>query len=150
VICRQTAASDRPRPWWTFRRFGLSECSWATARSPTRSRKISEIGGPAHGRLSLHEQPDLFEHETQIIDSRPGAVRLARSALHPGGGGQESDRAILEYGGGQCRIIDVRDEDGLYWHMLDSEALVPTGAARVKVDAVDGPSSLSCIRPRTS
>jgi Ser-tRNA(Ala) deacylase AlaX len=42
-----------------------------------------------------HEQPDLFEHETQIIDSRPGAVRLARSALHPGGGGQESDRAIL-------------------------------------------------------
>jgi len=82
-----------------------------------------------------HEQPDLFEHETQIIDSRPGAVRLARSALHPGGGGQESDHAILEYGGGQCRIIDVRDEDGLYWHMLDSEALVPTGAARVKVDA---------------
>ena len=50
-----------------------------------------------------HEQPDLFEHETQIIDSRPGAARLARSALHPGGGGQESDHAILEYGGAGSR-----------------------------------------------
>ena len=35
-----------------------------------------------------HEQPDLLEFETSVIASRPGAVVLGRTALHPGGGGQ--------------------------------------------------------------
>ena len=34
-----------------------------------------------------HEQPDLLEFDTSVIASRPGAVVLGRSALHPGGGG---------------------------------------------------------------
>jgi len=82
-----------------------------------------------------HEQPDLLEHDTRIIDGRPGAVLLARSALHPGGGGQESDRAILEHAGGQYRIVGVRQEGGLYWHLLDTEAVLEPGSAWVQVDA---------------
>ncbi len=47
-----------------------------------------------------HQEPDLLEHDTEIVATRPGAVLLARSALHPGGGGQESDHATLRHAGG--------------------------------------------------
>jgi misacylated tRNA(Ala) deacylase len=82
-----------------------------------------------------HEQPNLLEHDTQIIDSRPGAVLLSRSALHPGGGGQEADQATLEHAGGRCRILDVTQEGALYWHVLDADLLIETGAAHVSVNA---------------
>jgi len=44
-----------------------------------------------------HEQPELLEFETEVVESRPGGIVLARSALHPGGGGQVSDQATLTY-----------------------------------------------------
>ena len=34
-----------------------------------------------------HGDPDILVFETEIVDSRPGAVVLERSWLHPGGGG---------------------------------------------------------------
>jgi misacylated tRNA(Ala) deacylase len=66
-----------------------------------------------------HEQPDLYEFETEVLDMRPGAVVLARSALHPGGGGQVSDQAVLTHSGGTVRIVSVSLENGRYWHLLD-------------------------------
>ncbi len=81
-----------------------------------------------------HEQPDLLDFETEIIDSRPGAVCLARSALHPGGGGQVSDRATLEYQGGKIEIVSVEAEGDCYWHRLDTIAELH-GPVRVQIDA---------------
>lgn len=80
-----------------------------------------------------HEQPDLYDFETEIIDARPGAVRLARSALHPGGGGQVSDIATMETTGGIARLVNVIEEHGLYWHQIDSN-LVLSGQVMVHVD----------------
>jgi misacylated tRNA(Ala) deacylase len=82
-----------------------------------------------------HEEPELLEHEAEIVATRPGAVVLSRSALHPGGGGQESDHANLRYAGGDCRIVNVRLDDGQYWHMLDTELVLQPGPVQVVIDA---------------
>ena len=67
-----------------------------------------------------HEQPDLLEFETFVVDARPGAVVLARSALHPGGGGQVSDVGTLSHAGGIARITGISVEEGRHWHLLDA------------------------------
>ena len=81
-----------------------------------------------------HEQPDVLEFDTEVLDSRPGAVVLARSLLHPGGGGQVSDRAELRFATGLARIVDVSLESGRYWHVLDSPTEV-SGTVHVSIDA---------------
>lgn len=64
-----------------------------------------------------HEHHELLEHETDIVGARPGAVLLSRSALHPGGGGQESDEGLLEDGLGKI------NGDGSSIHL----GLLPSG-----------------------
>lgn len=81
-----------------------------------------------------HEHPDLLDFETEVIDARPGAVVLARSALHPGGGGQVADRATLTHANGVVRIVDVSLEGGRYWHVLD-QPLHLEGSVWVSIDA---------------
>ena len=81
-----------------------------------------------------HEQPELLEFETEVVDARPGAIVLARSALHPGGGGQVSDQAGIEFAGGRARITGVAVEDGRWWHLLD-QPLEVAGAVSVRIDA---------------
>lgn len=81
-----------------------------------------------------HERPDLLDFETEIVDSRPGAVVLARSALHPGGGGQVADRAKLMHRGGEAWIVDVSLEGGRYWHVLD-QSIELHGPVAVSIDA---------------
>ena len=80
-----------------------------------------------------HERPDLLEFDTEIVDSRPGAVVLARSALHPGGGGQVADRARLMHRDGVAQIVDVSLERGRYWHVLDSNVELH-GEVAVSID----------------
>lgn len=82
-----------------------------------------------------HEQPDLLDFETTVLASRPGAVVLGRSALHPGGGGQVCDTATLTHAQGALRITGVVAEGDLLWHLLD-EPLELTGDVHVAVDAV--------------
>ena len=81
-----------------------------------------------------HERPDLLDFETEIVASRPGAVVLARSALHPGGGGQVPDLARLMHRDGEARIVDVSLERGRYWHVLDSAVELPAGPVAVSID----------------
>jgi misacylated tRNA(Ala) deacylase len=81
-----------------------------------------------------HEHPDVLEFDTEVIDSRPGAIVLARSLLHPGGGGQVSDRAQLHFATGAAGIVDVSLEAGRYWHVLDLPVEVG-GAVHVVIDA---------------
>ncbi|PTB20977.1 alanyl-tRNA editing protein [Trinickia symbiotica] len=81
-----------------------------------------------------HDEPDLLEFETAIVDARPGAVVLSISALHPGGGGQVCDTATLTHTHGKARITDVLHEGGLYWHVLD-QPLELSGKVHVAIDA---------------
>lgn len=104
-----------------------------TERSPECNRKLA-LEPPTLTIYLCHEQPDLFEHDTRIVAARPGAVLLERSALHPGGGGQESDQALLEHGSGSMRIVSVQEEAGGWWHRLDEDLSLETGPARVRID----------------
>lgn len=83
-----------------------------------------------------HEQPDLLEFETTIVDARPGAVLLARSALHPGGGGQVCDAATLAHADGKVRISGVSVEGDAFWHLLDAPVELPRErCVHVSIDA---------------
>jgi misacylated tRNA(Ala) deacylase len=89
---------------------------------------------PAMPHYLCHEQPDLLEFETSVVDARPGAVLLARSALHPGGGGQVCDTATLKHAHGVAQIIGISPEGGRYWHVLDTP-LELAGEVHVSIDA---------------
>ncbi|MET0325387.1 MAG: alanyl-tRNA editing protein [Ilumatobacteraceae bacterium] len=81
-------------------------------------------------------QPDLHEHAAVVVDAEPGRVRLDRSALHPGGGGQVSDTGWLEHPGGVVAIAGVETVDGVVWHVLAEPAtLVGATDVVVRVDA---------------
>ncbi len=82
-----------------------------------------------------HEQPDLYEHDATVVDSRPGAVVLSRSAFHPGGGGQVSDAGAIEHADGTAVVTHVEPDGDVWWHVLDDPALELTGDVQVRVDA---------------
>jgi misacylated tRNA(Ala) deacylase len=82
-----------------------------------------------------HTEPDLYVHEAEVIDVRPGAVALSRSAFHPGGGGQVSDTGTIEWANGTTAVIRVDIEGDTWWHVLDDEAAIPTDTVQVSIDA---------------
>jgi misacylated tRNA(Ala) deacylase len=81
-----------------------------------------------------HEQPDLLEFDAEIVGAREGGVLLSRSALHPGGGGQVSDRAVLRHAGGSVRIVDVLREGEQHWHVLEAPLRLG-GRVTIAIDA---------------
>jgi misacylated tRNA(Ala) deacylase len=81
-----------------------------------------------------HEHPDLLDFEASIINARPGAILLSRSALHPGGGGQVCDTATIAHTHGIAQIISISVEDGHYWHILDAP-LELAGNVQINIDA---------------
>lgn len=90
--------------------------------------------------LWCHEAPDLLEFETEIVATRPGAIALARSAFHPGGGGQVGDRGVVEWLGGSGVVSHVQVEPGNdgdhWWHVLEGapDLEVPLGTVAVRID----------------
>lgn len=87
-----------------------------------------------------HEFPELLEHDASVVDAVPGRVRVDRSALHPGGGGQVSDAGWIEYGGGVVPIVGVEsvttaEGEHQAWHLLGDETVELSGAVLVRVDA---------------
>lgn len=82
-----------------------------------------------------HLEPDLHVHDAMVVDVRPGAVALNRSAFHPGGGGQVSDRGSIEWGGGRAEVTHVEVDGDTWWHVLGEGAAVPEGAVQLTVDA---------------
>jgi misacylated tRNA(Ala) deacylase len=81
-----------------------------------------------------HEHPDVLVFEANVVDSQPGRVALDRSLLHPGGGGQVSDRAKMTFRDGDACIVNVVHEGGRYWHVLDRPIII-TGESRIEIDA---------------
>jgi len=82
-----------------------------------------------------HEQPDLYDHDAQVVDSRPGAVVLSRSAFHPGGGGQVSDVGTIETARGVIGVTHIEVDGDTWWHVLDDPTAVVDGDVVVSVDA---------------
>ena len=85
-------------------------------------------------RYFCHEHPDVLVLETRVVDARPGAVVLAQTPFHPGGGGQLADRGVLRWSGGEVRVTGVEAAEGRYWHVL-AEPVEPAGAVQAVVDA---------------
>ena len=71
-------------------------------------------------RYLCHDQPELLTFETTVVDSRPGAVVLERSAFYPGGGGQLADRGLIRWNGGEAAVETLEYQDGALWHVLDA------------------------------
>jgi len=86
-------------------------------------------------RYFCHEHPEVLIVETQVVEARPGAVRLAESPFHPGGGGQLADRGVLRWSGGELRLAGIEAVAGQYWHLLaDPVELAGTVEAAVDPD----------------
>ena len=82
-----------------------------------------------------HEQPDLYEHDATVVDARPGAVLLSRSAFHPGGGGQVSDIGSITGVAGPVAVSHIEVDGDAWWHVLADADVELTGDVRVSVDA---------------
>jgi misacylated tRNA(Ala) deacylase len=82
-----------------------------------------------------HEQPDLHEHDATVVDSRPGAVVLSRSAFHPGGGGQVSDIGTIESAAGAYGVSHVEIDGDTWWHVLADPTAEIGGEVSVAIDA---------------
>lgn len=82
-----------------------------------------------------HDQPDLYRFDARVLDSRPGAVRLDRSAFFPGGGGQLPDRGLLRWSEGESEVTRIEAAaDGSAWHWLADPDAAPDGAVEGVVD----------------
>ncbi|HEY5663726.1 MAG TPA: alanyl-tRNA editing protein [Ilumatobacter sp.] len=82
-----------------------------------------------------HDEPDLHEHDAAVVDARPGAVVLSRSAFHPGGGGQIGDIGTLDWAGGTVAITGIETDGDVWWHLLDDAAAEVDGQVAVRIDA---------------
>jgi misacylated tRNA(Ala) deacylase len=85
-------------------------------------------------RYYCHEYPEVLVLETRVIDARPGAVLLAQSPFHPGGGGQLADRGVLRWTGGEARVTGIETAGGRHWHLL-AEPVEMSGTVETVVDA---------------
>jgi misacylated tRNA(Ala) deacylase len=82
-----------------------------------------------------HDQPDLYVHDAVVVDARPGAVALSRSAFHPGGGGQVSDIGQIAWSGGSAAVTHVDIDGDVWWHVLGDTEVELAGEVSVTVDA---------------
>lgn len=73
-------------------------------------------------RLFCQDHPHALALEAQVLDARPGAVRLDVSPFFPGGGGQLPDRGGIAWHGGTARVSGFTSDDDGLWHELDTDA----------------------------
>jgi misacylated tRNA(Ala) deacylase len=85
-------------------------------------------------RYFCHDHPDVLALDTTVSNARPGAVVLAQSPFHPGGGGQLADRGRLIWASGETRIRGFETIDGTSWHLL-ADAVEVSGNVHISVDA---------------
>jgi len=81
-----------------------------------------------------HSEPDLYEHDAEVVDARPGAVLLSRSAFHPGGGGQVCDVGTVEHADGVLAVTGIERDGDDWWHLLSDPAAEVSGTVRLSID----------------
>jgi misacylated tRNA(Ala) deacylase len=84
-------------------------------------------------RYLCHEQPDLLKFAAVVVDARPGAVALDRSAFYPRGGGQLADRGRIRWSGGEAAVERLDHDGGTLWHILDAPVDV-SGGVEIAID----------------
>lgn len=80
-----------------------------------------------------HAAPDLLTFEAEVLDSRPGAVVLDRSAFYPGGGGQPPDQGGMAWSGGSVVVTGIEQQGGKLWHLLAEPAEL-SGHVEARID----------------
>ena len=85
--------------------------------------------------LLCHDEPELLVLATEVVDSAPGRVALARSPFYPGGGGQPVDQGVLHWNGGEVAVSGLQYDGGKAWHLLADPTLEMSGAVEAAVDA---------------
>lgn len=86
-------------------------------------------------RLFCQEHADILRLDAQVLQSRPGAVRLSQHPFYPGGGGQLPDRGVVRWQGGEVPVTGFSEEGGLVWVQLP-DRLEITGDVQTEVDPV--------------
>jgi misacylated tRNA(Ala) deacylase len=84
-------------------------------------------------RYLCHEQPDLLDFAAEVVETRPGAVILSRTAFYPGGGGQLPDRGILRWAEGELAVEGLEPEGDKLWHILSAPKEVH-GVVEARID----------------
>ena len=84
-------------------------------------------------RYFCHEHPDVLTLGTSVVDARPGAVRLAATPFHPGGGGQLADRGVLRWRDGEVPVVGLEASEAGFWHLLAAPAEI-SGPVEAVVD----------------
>ena len=69
-------------------------------------------------RYYCNEHPDILTLASEVIESRPGAVRLAQHPFYPGGGGQLPDRGVLRWWDGESMVTGIESFAGKQWLLL--------------------------------
>jgi misacylated tRNA(Ala) deacylase len=86
-------------------------------------------------RLVCHDHPDLLELEEEVLESRPGAILVARSPFFPGGGGQLADRGTIRHSGGAVPLArETADPRGAWLEFGSAERVA--GRVLLAVDPV--------------
>ena len=86
-------------------------------------------------RAFYHDNPDVMAIETEVVEARPGLVRLAQSPFYAGGGGQLPDRGLVRWSGGESAIKGFESVGGKTWIQL-ADAVEPAGKIEAVVDPV--------------
>jgi Ser-tRNA(Ala) deacylase AlaX len=66
-----------------------------------------------------------FASEVVAVDDEALAVALRETAFFPTGGGQPHDTGTLAVAGATQRVVDVKKEGSMVWHVLAPEAALP-------------------------
>ena len=66
-----------------------------------------------------YDNPKLFEFTARVIGVEGNKVILDRTAFYPESGGQDCDHGFLIVNGKRIRVVDVQEEDGVVYHVVD-------------------------------
>jgi misacylated tRNA(Ala) deacylase len=90
--------------------------------------------GDGMPRYFCLDNPETLTLETEVVDAKPGRVRLAETPFYPGGGGQLPDRGVLRWAGGEVTLSGFESQGGLLWHVLSDDTALPAGTVEAAVD----------------
>ncbi|WP_457550571.1 alanine--tRNA ligase [Archaeoglobus sp.] len=66
-----------------------------------------------------YDNPKLFEFTGRVIGVEGNKVVLDRTAFYPESGGQDNDTGYFEVDGRRIKVVDVQEEDGVVYHVVE-------------------------------
>ncbi|WP_456328196.1 alanine--tRNA ligase [Archaeoglobus sp.] len=71
-----------------------------------------------------YDNPKLFEFTAKVVGVEGNMVILDRTAFYPESGGQDNDTGYFEVNGRRIKVVDVQEEDGVVYHVVEGEVKV--------------------------